>query len=134
MGSVANEPAYKKLEEDLQVLYKEIGEVYYIQNQDAVIENEDLKALFDKVAQVNVEKKNMEIIYLARQGQKKCPNCANIVTLESRFCNMCGEKFSEESIAEIQAMIASSAPKKCVSCGVELEPDAIFCHNCGTRN
>ncbi len=133
MGSMVDDRVALKLDEKLNELYRKIGKSYYEKNSEAEIADEELKELVENVKQVFVDRKNLEIANLAKKGLKKCPSCENTVTIESRFCNMCGEKFDESSIEELKKM-AAPVQKKCVSCGEVLEKDAIFCHNCGTRN
>lgn len=133
MGSMVDDRVALKLDERMNELYRKMGKRYYEVNRDAEIADEELKELVANVKQVFTDKKNLEVANLAKKGLKKCSSCDNTVTIESRFCNMCGEKFDEESIKELKAMVTPEQ-KKCVSCGEVLEKDAVFCHNCGTRN
>lgn len=133
MGAMVNDRVSGKFDERLQVLYLKIGKAYYNKNRDAKITDEEIKELFDQVEQVNTEKRNLEIKYLAKQGKKKCMACEHIVTLESRFCNMCGEKFDESSMS-VPEDPAEPAQRKCQFCGEVLEADAVFCQNCGKKN
>ena len=137
MGAMVNDRVSGKFEERLNVLYLKIGRLYYTKNYDGKITDEEMKDLFGQVEQVKTEKRNLEIKYLAQQGKKKCMACDHIVTLESRFCNMCGEKFDEKSMSipvDEPEEPAQPVPRKCEFCGEELEADAVFCQNCGKKN
>lgn len=137
MGGMVSDRVSVKLDERLNVLYLKIGKAYYGKNRNVIITDEEIKELFAQVEQVKAEKISLEIKYLAQQGKKKCLACEQIVTLESRFCNMCGEKFDEKSMSvpeEAEAETEEPEQRKCSSCGEELEPDAVFCQNCGTKN
>lgn len=133
MGARVDSRVSGKFDERLNVLYLKIGRSYYNKNRNAKITDEEIKDLFDQVEQVNNEKRNLEIKYLAQQGKKKCQACDHIVTLESRFCNMCGEKF-DESTMTIPEDPVESTQRKCQFCGEVLEDDAVFCQNCGKKN
>ena len=133
MGARVDSRVSGKFDERLNVLYLKIGRSYYNKNRDAKIVDEEIKELFAQVEQVNNEKRNLEIKYLAQQGKKKCQACDHIVTLESRFCNMCGEKFDEQSMIVPEDPV-DSAQRKCQFCGEILEADAVFCQNCGKKN
>ncbi len=135
MGARVDSRVSGKFEERLSVLYLKIGKAYYNKNYKLKIDDEEMQELFAQVEQINTEKKNLEIRYLAQQGKKKCQACEHIVTLESRFCNMCGEKFDEQSMVVPEEPEAEEpAQRKCSTCGEVLENDAVFCQNCGTKN
>lgn len=133
MGAMVNDRVSGKFDERLNVLYLKIGRTYYNKNRNAKINDEEIKELFEQIEQVNTEKRNIEIKFLAQQGKKKCQACEHIVSLESRFCNMCGEKFDESTM-----VVPEDTPevpmKKCEFCGEPLEADAVFCQNCGKKN
>jgi len=135
MGGMVSDRVSVKLDERLNVLYLKIGKAYYGKNRNVIITDEEIKDLFAQVEQIKAEKISLEIKYLAQQGKKKCLACEQIVTLESRFCNMCGEKFDEKSMCIPEEVETEDAEqRKCSCCGEELEPDAVFCQNCGTKN
>lgn len=62
---------------------------------------------------------------LALQGLRKCEKCGNILTVDSAFCNKCGEKL-EKLQAEVMKNI-------CPQCGASYEDGAGFCISCGTK-
>lgn len=133
MAATVSDRVSGKFDEKLNALYLKIGREYYSKNRDSKIMDVQMRELFDQVEQVNTEKRNLEIKYLAQQGKKKCTACNHIVTLESRFCNMCGEKF-DESTMTVPEDALEITQRKCEFCGELLEADAVFCQNCGKKN
>lgn len=138
MGATADDRVYNKLDTELRDIYLEIGKTYYAEHKGKT-SNEQYKDLFERVLKLETEKNNLELRKLAQQGKRRCPACKSILTLESRFCNMCGEKLpdlpsfdnkdekKEEEENEVKI-------RKCSTCGMELEEGAAFCPNCGTKN
>ncbi len=52
----------------------------------------------------------------------KCSNCGKNLTPKAKFCSQCG-----------QATDRKKQPKICSGCGLENLPDAMFCNQCGER-
>ena len=113
MALITEERALSKIEENLKTEYEKIGKKYY------------------EIKKINEERNKLELQKLAMQGKKRCLNCQAIVSIESKFCNMCGQKMEEIAIPEEKQETISV--KRCSECGTELEADAMFCPNCGRK-
>ncbi len=124
----------KQLDEQLQDLFLRLGKEYYeAVSKKGIQAPADYREIFNDIDNVKKEILAQENALLAKEGKKKCLNCGEIITIESRFCNMCGFPCkSEKKKTEIHNMV----PKKrtCIKCGLALDDDADFCTNCGTRN
>lgn len=128
MGSMTEERIRVKLEEQLSEIYQQIGKTFYEEMKDVEIVGDTYRELFVTAKKIN---DTLDESMLTQQGKKRCAKCQAIVALESRFCNMCGEKLPEVT----QAVNQDSVPQinKCSGCGTELEEDAVFCPNCGKK-
>lgn len=131
MGVIGNSRVESLLDNTLKTAYEQLGKLYYEKNADREI-GEEYQEAFDKISRVFEEKKLLEVKMLARQGKRKCDNCLQIIPLESRFCNMCGNKLEPMAEAVLQETKVSEI-KTCTKCGVRLEAGATFCTNCGAR-
>lgn len=128
MGSLTEERVALKMEEQLKEAYQQIGKIFYEDMEEVDVVGDSYKEFFDTVRRI---RNLMDEENLTRQGKKRCPKCKNTVPLESKFCNMCGEKLQETT----PVVEEESAPRivKCVECGTILENDAVFCPNCGKK-
>ncbi|MBR1853310.1 MAG: zinc ribbon domain-containing protein [Lachnospiraceae bacterium] len=131
------------MDERVRVIYGEIGKKYYaeIKKAGTVAQlDEEYQGYFGELAKIEAEKDRMEAKQLAQQGKRRCPECRTLLTLESRFCNMCGVKLvdlnenKDDSQAEAPAETPKMEPKKCAFCGAAMEDDAVFCPECGQKN
>lgn len=143
MGVMADDRVFYKMDERVRVIYGEIGKKYYaeIKKAGTVAQlDEEYQGFFAEIGKIEAEKDRMEAKQLAMQGKRRCPECRTLLTLESRFCNMCGVKLDdpndnkEGSQEEAPAETPKMEPKKCVFCGTDMEDDAVFCPNCGQKN
>lgn len=122
-----------KLEEKLKVAFEELGRRYYSSNINNGTFEGEYQDLLEEISNIFSQKNMLEDKVLAKQGKRRCRKCQTIVTMESRFCNMCGEKL-EELLVSVEKEKECIEVKKCSECGTELEADAIFCPNCGQKN
>lgn len=132
MGAIGENRMETKLDNELKSAYEKLGKCFYEKNTDSNIKAEYQEA-FEQIERLLEEKVNMEVKILARQGKRKCSNCSNILVLESKFCNMCGERLKEIPKDFISSSPASTVVSKCSGCGEVLDKDAIFCSNCGKK-
>lgn len=132
MSTFAENRIETKLEEELRNAYEKLGKCFYEKNTDANIKAE-YQEEFEQIERLLEEKRTVEIKMLARQGKRKCTSCSNILILESRFCNMCGEKLEEIPEELLKDPVAVLPPSRCSSCGELLDEDAVFCSSCGKK-
>lgn len=131
MGSITEERIALKLDDRLKAIYEEIGKKFYSENKERELQDELYQKLFEEIKKNLKERNALEEKKLALQGKKRCISCQSIVTIESKFCNMCGAKLPEvEAVSEEKV----STVRKCTGCGNLLEEEAVFCSNCGRKN
>ena len=130
MASIMEERTLLKVEEKIKAVYEKIGKKYYEENRSD-LRDISYQQYFEEIKKVNEERKKLELQKLAMQGKKRCLNCQAIVSIESKFCNMCGQKMEEIVIPEEKQETVSV--RRCSECGTELEVDAMFCPNCGRK-
>lgn len=130
MGSIIQERTMAMIETNLKKVYEEIGKKYYEDNKDN-LNNDSYQQYFREIEKIESEKEKIESRKLMLQGRRKCQYCQAIVPIESKFCNMCGEKMPEIKVPEKE--IEGSDIRKCMNCGNTLETDAMFCPNCGRK-
>ena len=130
MALITEERALSKIEENLKTEYEKIGKKYYEENKSD-LRDISYQQYFEEIKKINEERNKLELQKLAMQGKKRCLNCQAIVSIESKFCNMCGQKMEEIAIPEEKQETISV--KRRSECGTELEADATFCPNCGRK-
>ena len=130
MALITEERALSKIEENLKTEYEKIGKKYYEENKSD-LRDISYQQYFEEIKKIKEERNKLELQKLAMQGKKRCLNCQAIVSIESKFCNMCGQKMEEIAIPEEKQETISV--KRCSECGNELEADAMFCPNCGRK-
>lgn len=130
------------LAQQKQQMIFQIGEMFVKANTTegvAGTEYEEIfKALEKNAADVDLTEKRK----LAVQGLRKCDKCGFILSLDSAFCNKCGEKQSELMLQQEepqQEAPAAEAPQEevpnpvCPDCGDTPIPGATFCTKCGKK-
>lgn len=119
--------AVSELEREITSAYTEIGRICY-QKYAEMPENTDaeylphLRKISDNMAQA--ERHHQRIMEL--KGLKKCSKCGREISVNTAFCNFCGER----QIPEVK--FEEGAPR-CPKCGAEYAPGQIFCMSCGNR-
>lgn len=105
----------------------QIGKTFVEQNDAADVKGTPYEAMLLELKEIANEKDILEKRKLAVQGLRKCEKCGNVLTLDSLFCNKCGEKLEELFPEEVvQGNV-------CRKCGTPYEEDAIFCASCGNK-
>lgn len=94
MASITEERALSKIEENLKIAYEKIGKKYYEENKSD-LRDISYQQYFEEIKKINEERNKLELQKLAMQGKKRCLNCQAIISIESKFCNMCGQKMEE---------------------------------------
>ena len=115
------------LAQQKQQMISNIGEMFVKANTAESVAGTAYEEIFKALAQIEVDVDFTEKRKLAVQGLRKCDKCGFILTLDSAFCNKCGEKLGELFPA------AEPVAKVCAQCGAPYEADAAFCTNCGNK-
>ncbi len=131
MGVMGDSRVESNLDNALKIAYEQLGKLYYEKNVNGNVP-EEYRAAFDKITRVHEEKSMLEVKMLAKQGKRKCDSCFKTIPLESKFCNMCGNKL-EPMPEDILAAPKVNVLRTCTKCGVRLDDEAVFCTNCGAR-
>lgn len=127
MASIVEERVKAKYEEQLKQMYAQIGMTYYEDMKDKEVD----ASYIELFASIKKTKAIYDEEVLLPQGKRRCTNCQSVVALESKFCNMCGERLPEV-VPVIKPEVIPN-PNKCINCGTILEKDAMFCPNCGKK-
>lgn len=131
MGAVGENRYEYNLDMNLKSAYEQLGKIYYENNKGGNVE-EVYKEAFERINSLYEEKQKIEIKMLAKMGKRKCEHCLSIVTIESRFCNMCGGVLAELPNDLVEEKMAS-LPRTCMQCGAVLDEEAVFCATCGCK-
>lgn len=108
-------------------VYINIGRTYA---DSATVEKAEGTPFADDIAELQKIAQEMDFCekrMLAVQGLRKCEKCGNVLTLDSAFCNKCGEKL------EPLFQTGSAEKNVCSQCGAPYEEGAAFCISCGNK-
>lgn len=130
------------LAQQKQQMIFHIGELFVKANTAESVAGTEYEESFKVLAQNAIDVDFTEKRKLAVQGLRKCDKCGFILSLDSAFCNKCGEKQSElilqaetpQPVApQAEMPQAQAAQKICPTCGATCMPTVSFCTNCGTK-
>ena len=139
---VKRTPEIAKLDEkideqiaEIEQSFMEIGKIYYEEYKNP--EHDKLIPICSVIDEAQKTIKICEKQQMLLQGFKQCPKCKAQLSLDSVFCNKCGEKVDSEDGVSDEDMENFAAenlkPIKCPDCGTENTGDTIFCINCGAK-
>ena len=127
--SVKISNAIREEENQQNILYQKIGELYYHDCKDAA------QGDFLVWCQQITESKNRVAEWKSRlqtiKGVSICPNCHSEVPVNSVFCNNCGAKMPQATVQTEDQTVKSG--KICKNCGMPIPEGHVFCTNCGTK-
>lgn len=92
--------------------------------------------LVDKLTE-EIEDMNKRILY--NKKLRKCDNCFSIISLDSTYCENCGEKQKTIKLKNIEEKEDTKEQKKehvervCPACGNICDENAKFCPKCGYK-
>lgn len=118
----------EELKEKLKEYYADFGREVYRENKKNPAFRSKYADMLTKMEDVLSELNEIDAKELEAKGLKRCPQCECEVTLESRFCNMCGFNFASNAVHEESK---PQQPAVCPHCGSPLEEDSVFCSRCG---
>lgn len=128
-GVVSLTSQIKDNQNNIDKLYKELGEKYYKEyNEEAA------QRFAEEVKQVVVLQEKMEEDrrqLRALKGLKLCKSCGAEVENAALHCPMCGAELEVPVTKTVEE--TPSEQKFCVSCGEPLGTDAKFCGKCGAK-
>lgn len=123
--------AISEKERKIQEIFEGIGRTVY----DMYKTGEDVGEVFseeaEKVDEFKKEIREINKKILANKGLRECDKCGELIALESKFCQHCGEKQNEIEIVDTKP--EEKAEKICKKCKTQCEDDAEFCPNCGKK-
>ena len=125
------------LAQQKQQMIFNIGELFVKANTAESVAGTEYEEIFKSLAQNAIDTDFTEKRKLAVQGLRKCDKCGFVLSLDSAFCNKCGEKQSELKLQEEEPQ-AEAAPVEepkniCPDCGTTCVSGASFCTNCGKK-
>lgn len=125
------------LAQQKQQMISNIGEMFVKANTAESVAGTAYEEIFKALAQIEVDVDFTEKRKLAVQGLRKCDKCGFILTLDSAFCNKCGEKQSELKLQEDEPQAEEAQPEApqnvCPDCGTTCPEGASFCTKCGKK-
>ena len=113
--------------------YEKIGRLYYAENCDNELIENEYAQLFAAIKDSIATKLNIELKSLVAQGLRKCDSCKKTITIDSIFCNQCGYKLPELPEDILPKQEEKPVSSNCSLCGMEIKSDAMFCPYCGGK-
>jgi RNA polymerase subunit RPABC4/transcription elongation factor Spt4 len=124
-------------EADIEQIYIGMGKTVY----DMFVAGEDVGKVFakeckniDKIVS-EIEEMNKTVLY--NKKLKKCDNCGEIISLDSSYCDNCGDKQKEVKIKNIEKTKKEdkkeSVERVCPTCGLICDANSKFCAKCGYK-
>lgn len=108
----------------IEEYYKQIGELYFEKYKDNP--SAELAGLVENIKNKSFEIDKMNIQIIKLRGFTICPQCNAEVSINARFCCMCGFKIELPMIEEEQKNC-------CPQCGNEVRENSKFCNRCGCK-
>jgi ribosomal protein L40E len=108
-------------------LLLEIGKKYYGEHEKDMGTGTIYEGEMENILKTEKQMAVVEKRKLAVQGLRKCTACGNVMSLDSVFCNKCGEK--QGKLTSEETMNSSICPE----CGAEREEGSVFCTMCGYK-
>lgn len=115
----------KQLEQSREECYINIGRLFARKNTAKQVEGTPYEETILELEKLEARKEILEKRKLALQNLRKCEKCGAVLSLDSMFCNKCGEK-----LEEIAPEVMTDAPL-CPSCKKPIEEGSTFCTHCG---
>lgn len=128
-GTVSLSAQIKESENNLEKVYRVIGEKYYALYKEEAVSRftEETDEIIKIQEKLEKDKEQLR----ALKGLKLCSNCGAEVDVSCVHCPMCGtELAADNNNADTDVQ---GKPAFCPSCGAELADDAKFCGKCGTK-
>ncbi len=122
--------AITELNRKSEELLTGIGQLYVMNNTVESSSGTPFEEPMKALKEIAERKETLLRKKLALQGQRMCENCGNVLSLDSLFCNKCGEKL--EPIQKADAQDATGGGF-CSKCGAEIEEGSVFCIKCGNK-
>lgn len=120
------------LAQQKQQMIFHIGELFVNTNNAESVAGSQYEEVWKALEQNAFETENTEKRKLAVQGLRKCDKCGFILSIDSVFCNKCGERQSE-LMAQPDMPQMEVVPNVCPDCGTPWVNGAVFCTNCGRK-
>ncbi len=122
-------------ESDIEKIYEQLGKTVY----ESYKSGEDVGKVFTKeckkVDKIYGEIEEMASKILYNKGLRMCPECGATISLNSTFCENCGEKQKSVKIKKEKKEedIKKEEPKEkvCSQCGLVCNAKAKYCSKCG---
>lgn len=104
-----------------------LGNMFVQKNSSETVEGTDYEPMWKELMDIEEENASWQRKRLAMQGLRKCDSCGFVLTIDSVFCNKCGQKQNpvEEEIVTKKGV--------CENCGTPYGEGAVFCTNCGKK-
>jgi hypothetical protein len=128
-GSVSLNSEIKEYENNLEKLYKTLGEKYYkVYTAEAEDRYPEISARIKEIlGKIEADKKNLRGL----KGMQLCPHCKAEVDMAAIHCPMCGTFLKPQTVEEVLEPTQKQA--FCPGCGEAIAPGIKFCGKCGTK-
>lgn len=115
------------LEQRRSEVYRNIGQRYAAEVTAVQAAGTPYAADLTELEKMGARKELLEKRKLAVQGLRRCEKCGNVLSLDSAFCNKCGEK-----LIPLEPEVLTDGPL-CPQCKSPVEPGVAFCTKCGAK-
>lgn len=124
-------------EEEVKSTFELMGKAVY----DSYKAGEDVGKVFSKeckrIDKCNEEIEEMNKKILFNKKLRKCSNCGEVISVESTYCQNCGDKQKpvkiKEEKQEKEPVKEEHLDKVCPQCGLICETEAKYCLKCGYK-
>lgn len=116
-----------ELEREITAAYTEIGRITYQKFADSPEDADaDFIPLLQKISDKMSEAEEHHKRIMELKGLKKCIKCGREISVNTAFCNFCGER-------QIPEVKFEEGTGRCPKCGTPYAAGQLFCMSCGSR-
>jgi len=125
----------KESEKDICERYIEIGKIAYSLYETGDESVKGFSTECEKIDEINKEILEAEVMELQIKDLRKCDNCNQIINIEDKFCELCGDGQKPIKTNVVREDEPYTEPKNgnntCKSCGNVVSSKIMFCSKCG---
>lgn len=123
-------------EADIEEIYEQMGQLVYQAYKDGEDVGKEFTKHSKKIDKINDEIDEMHKKIMFNKNLRKCDECGEVISVDSKFCTNCGVKQKPVKIKEEKKVVKKEdvvVEKVCPECGVVCAPETKFCDKCGHK-